>query len=84
MSDCGCDKAKANIYELLRGELCAEESAPIREHLAHCSDCQNEESVCSRLTTAVRRACEEEREGAAPADLRDAILRGLTTSELPA
>ena len=67
MSDCGCDKAKANIYELLRGELCAEESAPIREHLAHCSDCQNEESVCSRLTTAVRRACEEEREGAAPA-----------------
>ncbi|MCS3427034.1 hypothetical protein M2388_000678 [Leucobacter aridicollis] len=30
------------------------------------------------MTTAVRRACEEERDGAAPADLRDAILRGLT------
>lgn len=80
MSDCGCDKAQANIYELLRGELCAEESAPIRAHLEHCTECKHEESVCERLTTAVRRACEEEREGAAPSDLRDAIMRGLATS----
>ncbi|MGO3147356.1 MAG: anti-sigma factor family protein [Leucobacter sp.] len=77
MSDCGCDKAQDNIYELLRGELCAEESAPIREHLAHCASCQDEETVCVRLTDVVRRACEEEREGCAPEDLRDAILRGL-------
>lgn len=77
MSDCGCDKAKANIYELLRGELCAEESAPIREHLETCEGCQDEQSVCLRLTDVVRRACEEERENCAPADLRDAILQGL-------
>lgn len=80
MSDCGCDKAQANIYELLRGELCAEESAPIREHLDHCADCQDEETVCVRLTEVVRRACEEERENCAPEALRDAILRGLHAS----
>lgn len=77
MTDCGCEKAKASVYDLLRGELCAEESAPIREHLEHCADCQDEESVCVRLTDAVKRACEEEREGCAPSDLRDAILKGL-------
>lgn len=79
MSDCGCEKAKANLYELLRGELCAEESAPIREHIENCSGCKNEESVCRGLTDVVRRACEEERENGAPVDLRDAILRGLRT-----
>ncbi|GAA1605407.1 zf-HC2 domain-containing protein [Leucobacter chromiireducens] len=77
MSDCGCEKAKANLYELLRGELCAEESAPIREHIETCAGCQNEQSVCLRLTEVVRRACEEERENAAPVDLRNAILQGL-------
>lgn len=81
MSDCGCDKAKASVYDLLRGELCAEESAPIREHLARCADCQDEESACARLTEAVRRACEEEREDCAPAELRDAILRGLAAQQ---
>lgn len=80
MSDCGCEKAKANIYELLRGELCAEESAPIREHLDDCPDCRDEESVCESLTAVVRRACEEERE-ACPEALRDAILRGLATTD---
>ncbi|TCK41640.1 anti-sigma factor (TIGR02949 family) [Leucobacter luti] len=77
MSDCGCEKAKANLYELLRGELCAEESAPIREHIQTCPGCQNEESVCMRLTEVVRRACEDEREDGAPVDLRDAILKSL-------
>ena len=77
MSDCGCDKAQANIYELLRGELCAEDSAPIREHLEHCESCRDEEKVCVQLTDAIRRACEEERDGCAPVDLRDAILRSL-------
>lgn len=80
MSDCGCDEAKANVYELLRGELCAEESAPIREHIDHCADCSNEELVCSQLTDVIRRVCEEERENCAPADLRDAILRGLNAA----
>jgi anti-sigma factor (TIGR02949 family) len=72
-----CEEAKANLYEVLRGELCDEESAPIREHLAGCAECRDEESVCLRLTEVVKRVCEEERESGAPADLRASILRAL-------
>lgn len=73
MSDCGCEKARANLEELIRGELCAEDSAPIREHLAGCSECSDEEQVYHRLTEAVRRACA----GSAPPTLRDAVMDGL-------
>ena len=77
-TDCGCEKAKANLYELLRGELCAEESAPIREHLENCAGCQSEESVCLSLTEVVRRACEDERDSnCPPEELRAAILAAL-------
>ena len=78
MSDCGCDKAKANVYELLRGELCAEESAPIREHIANCDGCADEQNVCLSLTDVVKRACAEENvANCPPSELRDAILAGL-------
>ncbi|WP_336658519.1 zf-HC2 domain-containing protein [Leucobacter sp. USHLN153] len=73
-----CEQAKANLYELLRGELCAEESAPIRQHIAECPSCQNEQHVCEQLTNVVKRACEEERgSNCPPGELRDAILRSL-------
>lgn len=74
MSD--CEKAKANIYDLLRGELCAEESAPIRAHLEECPECRDERSVCVSLTKVVQRACDEERP-ACPEELRNAILGAL-------
>lgn len=77
MSENECEKAKANLYELLRGELCAEESAPIRQHLAECEGCRDEENACARLTEIIKRSCEDERADCAPADLRDAILRSL-------
>ncbi|MBK0420964.1 zf-HC2 domain-containing protein [Leucobacter sp. CSA2] len=78
MSDCGCDKAKANVYELLRGELCAEESAPIREHIANCDGCRDERNACASLTEVVKRACDEENiANCPPEELRDAILKGL-------
>ncbi|MGR4009010.1 zf-HC2 domain-containing protein [Leucobacter sp. 1207-22] len=77
VSDCGCESARAKLYEWLRGELCSEESAPIREHLSNCANCQGEKSVCESLTEVVKRVCEDERADCAPADLRDAILRGL-------
>lgn len=82
MSDCGCDKAKASLYELLRGELCAEDSAPIRAHLETCPDCRDEQSVCISLTEVVRRACEDERDSnCPPVELRDAILGALKAVE---
>lgn len=76
MSGCGCEHARANLEELIRGELAETDCAPIREHLESCADCRDEQQVFERLTVAVRRACE----GPAPASLRETImgsLRGL-------
>lgn len=33
MSDCGCDKARKDLEEYLRNEVCKTEHADIREHL---------------------------------------------------
>ncbi|MBP1324777.1 anti-sigma factor (TIGR02949 family) [Leucobacter exalbidus] len=80
-----CDGAKGKLYELLRGELCAEESAPIRDHLACCPDCQSEQDVCRQLMGVVKRACVEERDSnCPPTQLRDDILaslRGLASEQ---
>ncbi|CAG7612559.1 zf-HC2 domain-containing protein [Leucobacter soli] len=73
MSGCDCGHARANLEELIRGELCDADCAPIREHLETCSDCRDEQQVFEKLTVAVRRACE----GAAPPSLRDAVLGSL-------
>ena len=73
MSGCGCEEARGKIEDLIRGELCAEDSAIIREHLDGCDECRSEQEVCERLTTAVRRACSEE----APPSLREAIEASL-------
>lgn len=73
MSGCGCEHARANLEELIRGELCADDSAPIREHLENCDECRDEQQVFEKLTVAVRRACE----GPAPATLREAVMQSL-------
>ncbi len=69
-----CRKIREALEELLRGELCEAESAPLRHHIQHCSDCQNEEKTLDRLTDAVKRACREDK---APLSLREAIARGI-------
>jgi len=70
MTDCGCEKAKAELEEYLHNELRKEEAADIREHLAKCPDCSSEHLVGRTLTDAVQRACKE----TAPEDLRDQVL----------
>ena len=40
MTDCGCTKAKAELEEYLHDELCREDAADIREHMANCVDCE--------------------------------------------
>jgi len=74
MSGCGCEETRANLEELIRGELCTTDSASIREHLASCDECRDEQQVFEKLTVAVRRACES----AAPPSLREAVLSGLS------
>lgn len=72
-SDCGCAEARPKIEDLVRNELCAEESKPIRDHIANCPDCLAEQRVCQALTIAVKRGCADK----APVQLREAILMSL-------
>lgn len=77
MSKNECEEARAALYDLLHGELCAEESTPIREHLATCPECREEERVCASLTEVVQRACAEESRPC-PEELRGSILKKLS------
>lgn len=73
MADCGCEKARRELEEFVRGELCTEDATDIREHLEHCSGCNEEMYINSKLTEAVQRACEED----APKSLRQSVLDAL-------
>jgi len=70
MTDCGCDKAKAELEEYLHHELESKDAADIAEHVANCVECESEHRVGVVLTLAVQRACRE----IAPEDLRDQVL----------
>jgi len=69
MTDCGCEKAKAELEEYLHRELSAQDFEDITEHLAGCDDCSQEHLVALTLREKVRRACCE----SAPVELRLAI-----------
>ena len=45
MSDCGCDKARQDLEEYLRNEVCKTEARDIRQHLENCPGCQDEALV---------------------------------------
>ncbi|WP_394551292.1 zf-HC2 domain-containing protein [Agromyces sp. MMS24-JH15] len=70
MTDCGCEKAKAELEEYLHNELRHEDAADVREHMEHCVDCSGELKVGLVLTEAVQRACREN----APEELRSVVL----------
>lgn len=73
MSDCGCEKARQDLEEYLRNEVCNTEHAEIREHLEHCPACRDEALVAKTLTEVVARACKE----TAPEELRDQVFARL-------
>ena len=70
MTDCGCEKAKAELEEYLHNELAKADAADIAEHMANCVDCTGEHEVGVVLTAAVQRACKEK----APEELRSEVL----------
>ncbi|ROS61972.1 mycothiol system anti-sigma-R factor [Frigoribacterium sp. PhB160] len=72
-TDSACEKAKAELEEFLHDELCREDAADIRAHMATCADCSGEHAVGRVLTDAVKRACNE----TAPEDLRSTVLARL-------
>jgi anti-sigma factor (TIGR02949 family) len=73
MTDCGCDKAKAELEEYLHRELSDQDFADITDHLEHCEDCTAEHLVGVTLTLKMQKACQEK----APEELRAAILAKL-------
>lgn len=77
MSDCGCEKARAELEEYLHKELCSEDAADIRAHLDGCPDCAAEHTVGVQLTLALKEACKE----TAPEDLRDQVLSRLRVAQ---
>jgi anti-sigma factor (TIGR02949 family) len=70
MTDCGCDKAKAELEEFLHNELSAQQCQDIRDHMAICDDCSAEHLVGLTLTNKVKEACQER----APEELRSLVL----------
>jgi anti-sigma factor (TIGR02949 family) len=70
MTDCGCDKAKAELEEYLHRELSDDDFRDVSEHLANCEDCSAEHLVGVTLTEKMRRACRE----TAPDELRQQVL----------
>ncbi len=70
MTDCGCDKARRDLEEYLRKEVCKTAEADIREHLESCPACRDEALVARTLTEVISRACKE----SAPEELRDQVL----------
>jgi anti-sigma factor (TIGR02949 family) len=70
MTDCGCDKAKAELEEYLHRELSDDDFKDISEHLSQCVDCTTEHLIGLTLSNKVRKACQEK----APETLRSAVL----------
>ena len=75
MTDCGCEKAKAELEEYLHNELCREDAADIREHVENCAGCRAELRVGVAITEVVQRACRE----SAPEELRALVLTRIRT-----
>ncbi len=76
MTDCGCDKAKAELEEYLHNELAKQDAADVAEHMQNCVDCTEEHMVGLALTLKVRSACRE----VAPEELMDAIRARLANA----
>jgi anti-sigma factor (TIGR02949 family) len=75
MTDCGCDKARAELEEYLHREVSPQDHADITEHLASCTDCSEEHVVALTLMLKVRRACNE----TAPEELRVSVRAMLSS-----
>ncbi len=73
MTDCGCEKAKAELEEFLHRELSDQDFRDVADHLEHCDDCTGEHLVGLTLSQRVQRACQEK----APDELRSVILARL-------
>lgn len=72
-----CAEARAALEEYLHNELCSEDAADVRAHLAECPDCSAEHHVGETLTAALQGACKDR----APEDLRARLLASLRAAK---
>ena len=77
MTDCGCEKARRDLEEYLRHEVCKTSQTDIADHLENCPTCTDEALVARTLTEVVARACKE----TAPEELRDQVLARLRAAQ---
>lgn len=77
MTDCGCEKARRDLEEYLRNEVCRTQATDIRDHLDSCESCRDEALVAKTLTEVVARACKEQ----APEELRDQVMARLRAAQ---
>ena len=74
MSDCGCEKARRELEDYLREELCKDDAREVRHHLDGCPDCADEAQVRVVITRVVRRSC---RGDVAPSELKLRVIQEL-------
>ncbi|KAA6433027.1 mycothiol system anti-sigma-R factor [Agrococcus sediminis] len=72
-----CTEARAALEEYLHHELCAEDAADVRAHLAECEECSAEHHVGEMLTAALQGACKDR----APEELRAKLLESLRAAK---
>ncbi len=80
MADCGCDKARESLEEVLHNEADPATAQDVADHLACCPPCEDEWRVGQTLSVTVKRACCEE----APEDLKASIVDSLRQTGPPA
>lgn len=69
--NCHCPEARVRqLEDYVHNELCAEDAADIRAHIAQCPECRDEHKVGLVLTQVIARACKE----SAPESLRVQIM----------
>ncbi|WP_166870314.1 MULTISPECIES: alpha-ketoglutarate decarboxylase [unclassified Salinibacterium] len=78
MTDCGCEKARAELEEFLHRELSDQDFRDVAEHLAGCVDCSAEHLIGVTLSAKVREVCQEK----APDELRAAVHARLLSLQI--
>ena len=71
-----CSEVLHRVYEYLDGEMSADDTAKIRQHLDECAPCLKEYDLDQVVKAVVKRSCQCEE---APVTLRTQIMTRITT-----
>ncbi len=70
-----CSEVLYRVYEYLDGEMSADDTYKIKEHLDECGPCLKEYDLDQALKALVKRSCQSEE---APVQLRTQIMARIT------